>query len=124
MTNPREFPWPLMNEDETTRDYLVRHFAEQAQLCYGSLDVFPTESADWHKSIAGAGHAFACCLLLSNLPADTADGVARTLVADLNDGGSCGEWIWQWLTDWGMDADAILKRGAQMARDQLAKSSA
>lgn len=119
----RQYPWPF-DEDAVTRDHLVRHFAEQAQLSYGALDVYELSSPEWHRTIASVSHAFSCCLLLMNLPNDTADGVARTLVGDLNDGGSCSEWIWQWLDEWDMDADAISRRGAQMARDQLAKAAA
>ena len=120
----RLYPWPLGGDEVVTRDYLARHFAEQSQLYYGSLDEFPTGSTDWRQSVAGVTFAFACCLLLQNLPDETADYVARILVDDLNDGGSCSELTWQWLHDWGMDPDAIHRRGQQLARDQLSKASA
>ena len=126
--------WPELPEDEdtATMDTLARYYAQTYQINNGAVQVFSPDDPRWARCIERMVHAYTaaylCRALLRTADCDDTfsispdvDGVAREIVKDLNAGDSPGEWVWEWLTGWGMDPDALADVGKRHAESVIAK---
>lgn len=114
--------WPQSDED-VTADNLARYNVQRAQLMIEALDVYPSSGQDWRRAIIALIDAYAQAFLLRKLievAPDKADGIARDLHGDIDDGGSVHEWVWQWADEYGMDFEAIKADAKRMAEKVMA----
>jgi len=115
-------PYPAA-ADQVNADNLARHltaaaFARQPRLFR------PEQTAALNQAIASAYVAeYAVAALLRALTAvapEAADQAARDVWDAWEDGGTCGEQLWEWLTEYGIDPGSVepytLPRGADAAR--------
>jgi hypothetical protein len=109
-------PYPK-TEAEATAKAMARHALVYAQSAYVRMGEMPTgaagspESAAWHEAVGKyceAWQAAALLLALTELVGeDVADETTQSIWADLDDGGSTAERLWEWLTNAGIDPAAI-----------------
>lgn len=107
------------NADPVTAEGLVRHFLVSAQAENARGWALPSgepgspEAETWQVSVRRYVDRWAIAALLVRLiehAPDRADAVAADLVDAMDDGGSMGEWLWEWLNGRGIDPDEITRR--------------
>lgn len=116
MTSKNPAPYPTAIED-VTADAMARHMAVQAQRSYVQ---FVGSSALSRDAMARFVYEWGVTFLLREFQEragiTAADAVARDLWDAWNDGDSPGEFLYEWLTEYGIDPESIiapvLKEGA------------
>lgn len=124
-------PYPR-DEDAVTADRLARHMAVAAQLTNSQIftSMHARDAAEGtdraekdsplakltaevhHLTLVNAINEYAIVHLLRALiehAPGQADEVAKDLWGVWEDGGAVGEWIWEWLTGYGIDPEAVRK---------------
>lgn len=122
-------PYPR-DEDDVTAVSLARHMAVGAQVAHSRIfpSIYARDAAEGpggaekdspaakqaaelhHLTLVNAINEFAIVRLLRALvehAPEQADVVAKDLWSAWEDGGATGEWIWEWLTEYGIDPEAI-----------------
>lgn len=120
-------PYPTREED-VTADVMASHFAAFAlmhqALVLNHLD-FDKDHADYMKSVGHAVSYYGLASLLRQViehaGAVKADEVAKDLWLAWEDGSSVGEWCWEWLTESGIDPEAVQEAAAHAARARNAE---
>lgn len=111
-------PWPETVEQATAetlaKNLAVYGLANQQRL----LDALGTGDSDsvQLEAIPHIVNAYGLVKLLRALgecDRDRADEVARGLWADWDAGDSLGEWLWEWLTEYGIDPKRVAEVAAQ-----------
>lgn len=111
MTTLDDFaPYPR-TEDEATADRLARNFAVLGHANHRR--VFEVEDANERRdAIATVVHLYGFVHLLREFAAvdkDRADAAAKELWSAWDAGDSLGEFLWEWLEDYGIDPQAVSK---------------
>ena len=115
-----EAPYPR-NEDEVTAAALLRHLTVAAQVAWAmqweTFEKYYDAAKDpalrdlWMASISLSVSDFTGVFLLRALiehaPIAVADQVARDLWLVWEDGGAVGEWLWEYLDEYGINGDEI-----------------
>lgn len=100
-------PYPT-SADEVTAESLVRHLAVQA---YRTNARIMTASGIDRNEMARFVYEFGCVFLLrealAHLGPVDADEVARQLWEIWDDGSSLGEFLHEWLTEFGIDPEQV-----------------
>lgn len=101
-------PYPR-EEKDVTADALARHLAAAAQAAHAramdpSMDE-PTIAATY-RMVDLFGLVRLLRALIEHAPAE-ADAVALDLWGAWEDGSSLAEWLYEWLTEYGIDGEAI-----------------
>lgn len=122
-------PYPR-DEDDVTAATLARHMAVAAQVAHSQIfpSMYARDAAEGpgradkdsptakltaevhHLTLVNAINEYAIVHLLRALvehAPQQADAVAKDLWNAWEDGGATGEWLWEWLTEYGIDPEAI-----------------
>lgn len=121
-------PYPQREED-VTADVMAAHFAAFAlmhqALVLNHLD-HKNDRADYMRSIGHAVSYYGLASLLRQVKrhagAEKADEVAKALWEAWEDGSSIGEWCWEWLTEYGIDPEAVQKAAAEVHAAEAAQA--
>jgi hypothetical protein len=100
-------PYPTRVEDVTAHK-LARHLAVEAQRTLRTT----MDTADVNRdAMARLVYGWGVVFLLRGLQDRTGDTVADAVAQDLweawEDGSGLGEWLWEWLTEYGIDPEAV-----------------
>lgn len=120
MSNPLNdiAPWPR-TEDEATADSLGRFLVVQAWAHRTHRRTATSDTdREWATSeiVNSFGIAWALRALQSVAP-DTADEAARDLWLAWEDGAAVEEWLWSWLTGFGIDPAGVDAVAGELARE-------
>jgi hypothetical protein len=100
-------PWPTSAED-VTADKLARHLAVGAQRTLRTTMDAPDVNRDaMARLVYGWGVTFLLRELQERSGVTIADAVAQDLWEAWEDGSSLGEFLWEWLTEYGIDPEAV-----------------
>lgn len=104
-SNPAPYP---TSSDEVTAENLARHLTVQA---YRTGEQIMTASGIDRNKMARFVYGFGCAFLLrealAHLGPVGADEIARELWEIWDDGGSLGEFLWEWLTEYGIAPETL-----------------
>lgn len=122
-TNPLDkfAPYPR-SEDEVTADALARHVAVSAQrrrviIDRLMVDTSPDAGARRMDQIGVLINEYGVVKLLRALvehAPEEADGYAKRLWGAWHDGASVDEGLWEWLTEYGIDPEAVSRVAGEM----------
>ena len=108
MTNNNPAPYPT-SADKATAEGMARHMAVQAQRSYVQ---FVGEAGMNRDAMARFVYEWGVTFLLrealAHLGPVTADEIARNLWDAWNDGASPGEFLYEWLTEYGINPESII----------------
>lgn len=109
-------PWPTNSEDATAeavgKAIAVRAYARMARIHAPDRDLFKEDPDQYRAEINVLVNEYGVVWLLKVLTEfhrDVADDAARELWAEWEAGDSLGEWLWEWLDGWGIDAEQIIQ---------------
>ncbi len=102
--HPARYP---TNSEDVTADRLARHMTVEAQHNFLITNATEFNRAAMAGFVYGWGVAFLLRKLQEHASPEVADEVARDLWAAWDDGSSLGEFTWEWLTEYGIDPEAI-----------------
>ncbi|MFI6594913.1 hypothetical protein ACIBHX_01625 [Nonomuraea sp. NPDC050536] len=114
-------PYPKREEDVTAAVMAKHHTAfalmHQSMLIDGHIK---TDDRDRYRTsvshvVAYYGIAHLLREIQGRAGREAADAVARDLWLAWEDGGSIGEWLWEWAVGYGIDPEAVRKVAAQLA---------
>lgn len=115
----RSLPGYPKSAEEVTADNLAACLAVAAQRTH--LKVMDSAAMD-HTALTLFVREWGVVFLLREVQeragVHVADGIARALWENWNDGSGLGEWLWEWLTEYGVDPNAI---GLNAPAEQVAK---
>ncbi|GIM88857.1 hypothetical protein [Paractinoplanes toevensis] len=105
MTNLAPYP---TSADDVTADKLARHLAVATQ----HLHIKTIDAPDVSRDAMGRFvHQWGVLFLLREIQeragVHQADALARALWESWQDGSHLGEMLWEWLTEYGIDPEAI-----------------
>ncbi|MFG2001729.1 hypothetical protein ACGFNU_21515 [Spirillospora sp. NPDC048911] len=129
-TNPLdEFARCPQTTTDVTAESLTRHMAVSAQrrvIIIDRLmeDTSPAGQLRYMDAIGLLVGEFSVVKLLRALSEHApgmADEVAKDLWGDWEDGGAIGEWLWEWLAEYGIDAAQVSKVAGEMWDRHVAK---
>lgn len=107
MTSANPAPYPT-SSGEVTAENLARHLTVQAQRTNGQI---MTASGIDRDAMARFVYEFGCAHLLrealAHLGPVDADEIARALWEAWDDGGTPGELLWEWLTEYGINPEQV-----------------
>lgn len=102
-------PYPRTGR-EATADALIKYSAAFGLMhSHIALNTASASDPQFQKSIACSVSSFTTAHLLreiSRLAPESADAIARDLWSHW-EGGELGEWLWEWLTEYGIDPAPI-----------------
>lgn len=109
MTTSNPAPYPTSAET-VTAEGLARHMAVQAQRSNMKI----MAAADMNRdAMARFVYEWSTTFLLrealAHLGPVTADEIARELWEALEDGSSLGEFLWEWLTEYGINPEQVTR---------------
>lgn len=117
MTNPepktdsakRLAPYPTRAED-VTAEALAKHIAVAAQHRYRiTLDAAELDRTEMTLFVQEWGVVYLLREIQERSGVEVADAVARDLWEAWEDGSGLGEFLWEWLTEYGIDPEAVGK---------------
>lgn len=119
-TNPLNdiAPYPR-TADEVTAESLARSLTVQAQANWTRM-VNAGPAPEAHAAANRLVDVFGTVKVLKALQAvapETADEVALDLWSDSLDGAAMGEWLWAWLTEYGIDPVRVDAAVADLMRE-------
>jgi hypothetical protein len=102
-------PYPTSVED-VTAEKLARHMTVQAQRNFrATMDAAELDRNAMARLVFEWGVTFLLRELQERAGATVADAVAQDLWEAWEDGSSLGEFLWEWLTEYGIDPEAIAR---------------
>lgn len=106
-SNSNPAPYPTRVEDVTAEN-LARHWAVCAQRNFLATQA----AADLDRNLmARFVYEWSVVFLLREVQeragSHVADTLARALWENLADGSGLGEWLWEWLTEYGIDPESV-----------------
>lgn len=104
-------PYPA-SEKEATAAAMARCYTAYAQLHFRiSLDHHDRDQAarSSRSFVSCYGLAYLLRELEKHAGAEAANEVARNLWAEQDAGDGMGEWVWEWLEEYGIDPEAVNK---------------
>lgn len=107
MTSSNPAPYPRSAET-VTAEGLARHLAYQAQRT--NMQIMTASGIDrdaMARFVYEWGVTFLLREALAHLGPVTTDGIARELWEAWDDGSSLGEFLWEWLTEYGIDPESV-----------------
>jgi hypothetical protein len=115
-------PYP-QTADEVTAENVAKNLALFAYANHWrGLDP-GTSKTDQHEATAQVVHLYGIVKLLRTLielDREQANTVARELWADWDAGDSLGEWLWTWLTEYGIDPAQVETAAQAIQRTKAA----
>lgn len=102
-------PYPR-TASQATANNLVRSLAVDAQVAYRlSFDAATNEKqlAAATRFVQSYGIVKLLRAVIDHTTPTTADEIARDIWSDWEDGSCLGEWLWEWLNDYGIDTKAV-----------------
>jgi sulfite reductase beta subunit-like hemoprotein len=109
MTDGNLAPYPTSAE-EVTAEKLARHLAVAAQHSFRTtMDATEPDRAAMTVFVHEWGIVFLLRELQERAGTHVADAVARQLWESWEDGGGLGEFLWEWLTEYGIDPEAVTR---------------
>jgi hypothetical protein len=100
-------PYPTSAAD-VTAEGLARHLAVQAQRTNAQIMTASGLNRDaMARFVYEWGVTFLLREALAHLGPVAADDIARDLWEAWQDGGSPGEFLWEWLTEYGIDPEQV-----------------
>jgi hypothetical protein len=100
-------PYPT-SVDDVTADKLARHLAVGAQRdLRATMDASDVTRDAMARLVYGWGVTFLLRELQERAGVTVADAVAQDLWEAWEDGSSLGEFLWEWLTEYGIDPEAV-----------------
>lgn len=129
MTKINEFaPYPQSDEDVTAdsiaRSNAVSAFARQALIDELMNDTSRKGQRIYMSEIGTLVNQYGVVFLLRELAEvdpERADKAAKRLYGDWEDGGSVGEWLWEWLSGYGIDPGEVSRAAEEQARESVKK---
>ena len=120
-------PYPEREED-VTAEAMAKHYTAFAQMHHRRIAlILHSDNSEWIKSIGFVTAHYGIVYLLRELEeragAKQADEVAKRLWADWEDGSGLGERLWEWLTEYGVDPEAVNKVAAEIHAAEQAKAA-
>ena len=107
MTGTNPAPYPTRAED-VTADNLARHIAVAAQRRFrATMDAAELDRTAMTLFVQEWGAVFLLREIQERSGTAVADVVARSLWEAWNDGSHLGECLWEWLTEYGIDPEAV-----------------
>jgi hypothetical protein len=129
MTKLSEFaPYPEREEDVTAdsiaRNTAVSAFARQQLIDEYMQDDSPKGRRLYMTETGALVNQYGVAFLLRELAEvdpTRADKAAKRLYGDWEDGGSVGEWLWEWVGEYGIDQEQVNQVAATQARESVKK---
>ena len=129
MTKLNDFaPYPERDEDATAdsiaRSTAVSAFARQQLIDEYMNDNSPKGKRLYMTEIGTLVNQYGVVFLLRELAEvdpGRADAAAKRLFGDWEDGGSVGEWLWEWLREYGIDPEQVNRAASAQARESAKK---
>jgi hypothetical protein len=129
MTDINEFaPYPQREED-VTADSIARSTAVSAFARQQLIDEYMHDNTARGKrlymtEIGTLVNQYGVAYLLRELAEvdpERADKAAKRLHGDWEDGGSVAEWLWHWLSEYGIDPEQVNRAAVVQARESVKK---
>src|SRR5690349_9292303 len=109
MTTTNPAPYPTRSED-VTADGLAKHLAVAAQRDFrATQDAAEIDKNQMARFVYEWGIVYLLREAQERAGVRVADDLARGLWENWNDGSGLGEWLWEWLTEYGIDPEAVSK---------------
>ncbi|MEO6703482.1 MAG: hypothetical protein ABI140_07305 [Jatrophihabitantaceae bacterium] len=111
--------WPH-TPAEATAARLERFYLVRAQLMLGMVDAYPSSSRRWSEGLITAADSYGLAMLLHRIGWSypvVADCLAQQLWLDLDNDAAVGSLVAEWLTERGLDPEAIRATGERVARE-------
>lgn len=109
MTDKNPAPYPTTSADATA-DNLAAHLAVAAQRLYRkNMDAADLDRTAMSLFVQEWGVVFLLREVQERAGTKVADDLARELCEAWNDGSHLGESLWEWLTEYGIDPEAVVR---------------
>ncbi|TDD97593.1 hypothetical protein [Actinomadura rubrisoli] len=114
-------PWPA-TEADVTAESLARYLAVRAQAHQTHRKTASSpEGREWATSATVDMFGLVKLLrILQEVAPETADEAAKGLWSDWQDGAPVDEWLWSWLTEYGIDPEAVNRAAVDLSRTEAA----
>lgn len=117
-------PWP-QTEAEATADAVAKAVAVSAWARQVHIHEMGVTDDNYHSQIGILVNEYGVVWLLKFLGdfhKDVADDAAREVWAEWEDGSGIHEWLWEWLTGWGIDPAQVAEIAERERAEQDAKT--
>lgn len=114
-------PYP-QDQDEVTAEKLTRNLAVYAQANFRWMldDASDGKRREAMMQVVNLYGLVKILRAFTERDPEGADEVARELWADWDAGDSLGEWLWEWLTEYGIDPEQVAEAAATTQEEKAA----